>query len=313
MRVRVTRAELEAGSPMRAEPCGAPVRLPAGPLRLRTARGPLAVDLLRLRSPAPDPVTAALSPGRVADAGEGRRAGRDGVRLELARPGLLVLGESFSDGWRAYCDGRSLGKPRTVDGYANGWPVKPPCRDVRFAFAPDKPVHWLQVFSALACAALLLVALRSPRRTRDRHAQHADPDAADRAFEYLGGPDPLRGPGVPVRAALLYGLAAGAVLGFCFSLRAGVAIAVGVTAITYFGLRARALVLAAGVLLVIVVPAVYLLFSAEDKGGYNPGYAGEHIGAHWVGVAAYVLLVVALLQVLSRARGASTRAARSRP
>lgn len=298
-RVHATRAAFEAGRPLRATACGGPVSIPAGPVRLRVARGALTVDLLRLNSAAPDPVTAAQVPGQVTDPGEAHRAGRDGVRLDLARPGLLVLGESFSRGWRAWCDGRSLGAPRVVDGYANGWSVKPPCREVHFAFAPNKPVHWLQIFSALACLLLLGAALRRGRVPRDPHARHADPAAADRAFPADGGADPLRGLGLPLRRALLYGVAAGALLGFCFSLRAGLAIFAGVTLIGYLGIRPRALALTAGALLTVVVPAVYLLFGAEDRGGYNAGYAGEHVGAHWVGVAAYALLVVALLQILS--------------
>jgi hypothetical protein len=95
---------------------------------------------------------------------------------------------------------------------------------------------------------------------------------------------------------------AAAVLGFCFSLRAGVAIFVGVSAVVYLDIHARALALTAGALLAIVVPIVYLAFPGTDRGGYNPGYAGEHIGAHWVAVAAYTLLVVALIRTLSTAR-----------
>jgi hypothetical protein len=321
IRLRVTGklADFEAGRPLRAVGCGPAHRIPAEPARLRTGGRDFKVDLLRLRSPAPNPVTVAQSPGEVTRPGKGHRAGRDGVLIDLHGPGLLVLGQSYSEGWRAYCDGRSLGKPRVVDGYANGWPVKPPCLHVRFAFAPNAPVHWLQIFSALACLLLLIVAIRRGRAQTDVHARHADPLAADRALGALGHSaparesDPLRGPGLPLRRALVYGLAAGAILGFCFSLRAGVAIFAGVTLIAYLGVRPRPLLFTAGALLALVVPAVYLLFPADDKGGYNPGYAGEHIGAHWVAVAAYTLLVVALVQILSRARGAAAHAERSGP
>jgi hypothetical protein len=125
-----------------------------------------------------------------------------------------------------------------------------------------------------------------------------------------------------MRRALLLGLAAGLVLGFCFGIRAGLPIFIGVALIVRFGIRPGMLAAAAGGLLAIVVPVVYLLFPAEDRGGYNPGYAGEHIGAHWVGVAAYALLLVALIQTLSTARrrrgspaaaGAGADASRSRP
>ena len=111
------------------------------------------------------------------------------------------------------------------------------------------------------------------------------------------------------RRALWFGLLAGTVLGFCFSLRAGLAIFVGVTLIARFGIGPRPLALVAGALLALVVPALYLLCPADDRGGYNPGYAGEHVEAHWVGVAAFALLAVALAQTVSTARRRSRSAA----
>lgn len=359
-RITMSRTSFETGAPLSARSCGPPVRLPAGPLRLRAGGHDFKIDTLQLRSPAPNPVTAALSPGRIADAGTPRRGGgRDGVRLELSGPGTLVLGQSYSSGWRAYCDGRSLGRPRVVDGYANGWDVKPRCRNVRFAFGPDTPVRWVQVLSALACVLLLVVALRRPRRRGARgHADvaHAEPARADAAFacqpapadaafapppaerradavlasqsaeprerpRALGGRDDSLAP-APIGRALALGLTAGLVLGFCFSIRAGLLIFIGVTLIARYGIGPGPLTAVAGALLAVVVPLVYVLFPAEDRGGYNPGYAGEHTGAHWVAVAAYTLLVVALVQTLSTARrrrgsrageSAASAASRSRP
>src|SRR5204863_300170 len=81
------------------------------------------------------------------------------ARLDLRAPATLVLGQSYSKGWRAFCDGRSLGEPRVVDGYANGWDAKPPCASVRFAFGPDRPVRIVQLFSGIACLLLLLLVI----------------------------------------------------------------------------------------------------------------------------------------------------------
>jgi hypothetical protein len=306
LRIAGTAAHFEAGDPLAARSCGPPVALPAGTLRLRTGGSDFKVDTLRLRSPAPNPVTAAPSPGRVADPGKARRGGaRDRVRLELSGPGTLVLGQSFSSGWRAYCDGRSLGEPHVVDGYANGWEVKPPCNTVRFAFAPDTPVRWLQLASALACLLLLAVALRRRVGRRPRPRPDAEPARADALFDHVARGDRGAAPrasAVTMRRALALGAAAALVLGFCFSIRAGLVMFVGVTLIVRFGLPAALLAAVAGALLAIVVPAVYLLFPAQDRGGYSPGYAGDHVGAHWVAVAAYTLLVVALVQTLARTR-----------
>jgi hypothetical protein len=98
----------------------------------------------------------------------------------------------------------------------------------------------------------------------------------------------------PLRRALVAGLAAGAVLGFAFALRAGVAIAPAVALILWRGWSPRVLILAAGALLTLVVPILYLLFPGDDRGGYDTEYAVEHLGAHWVTVAAVVLLIAAL-------------------
>jgi arabinofuranan 3-O-arabinosyltransferase len=294
MAVGAPRNSFESGAPLRARACGRTARLPAGRVRLRSGGADFSPYLLRLRSPAPRPRTAPLVPGRVVGEGRAQRAGRTGVELALTQPATLVLGEGYSSGWRAYCDGDSLGAPRVVDGYANGWTVTPSCRSVRFAFAPSGRTHVLQIAAALACLLMLvLLVLRRPRRAAVAAAAPRDhwPDVVV--------------PRTSMRRALALGLLAGAVLGFCFSLRSGVAITAGVSAIVWLGIGPRLLALVGGALLALVVPVLYVAFQAEDKGGYNPGYAGDHVAAHWVAVAAFVLLLVALVQTLTSARVSS--------
>ena len=91
------------------------------------------------------------------------------------------------------------------------------------------------------------------------------------------------------------------VFSFAFALRAGVLIGPAVALILWRGVSPRLLILAAAGLLGIVVPALYLLFPAEDRGGYNNDFALENLGAHWVAVAAFALLVLALARTLSTA------------
>ncbi|HKP90814.1 MAG TPA: hypothetical protein VJT75_12685, partial [Thermoleophilaceae bacterium] len=221
-------------------------------------------------------------PGRVEAQGRHGRGEYTGIRVAPAGPSWLVLGESYNRGWRAECDGRSLGAPHVVDGFANGWRVGPGCRSVELRFAPQRAVEIGYLVGGLACLVLVAILLfRRPRRD--------EPAAAPANLPV----DDERRPW-PLRRALVAGLVAGAVLGFAFALRAGVVIAPAVALILWRGWSPRVLILAAGALLTVVVPVVYLLFPGDDRGGYDTEYAVEHLGAHWVTVAAVVLLVVAV-------------------
>jgi hypothetical protein len=112
---------------------------------------------------------------------------------------------------------------------------------------------------------------------------------------------------LPARRAAVAGLAAALVFGFVFALRAGVFIGPAVALVLWRGVAPRALTLAAGGLLAVVVPLLYVLFPGDDRGGYDTRYAVEHIGAHWVAVAAFVLLVLALARTLASARRETRR------
>jgi len=286
-------ADLDAGRPLRARGCGDQLALRAGANRLRGERGPLRLDLVRLRAPAPRRAAAVAPAGRVLDPGRAGRGRHDGVRVALAAPAWLVLGESYSPGWRAYCDEVSLGRPVAIDGFANGWRAPRDCRAVRFAFAPNRTAVWAYLFSGLAALVLIGVLGLGLRRRRTATA----PAPAARSL-----PAPDRPARWPLRRAAAAGLAAGAALGFVFALRAGVVIAPAVALILWRGVGARALVLAAGALLGVVVPVLYLVLAPEDRGGFNFNYAADLIAAHWVGVAALVLVIVALARTLATAR-----------
>jgi hypothetical protein len=94
-------------------------------------------------------------------------------------------------------------------------------------------------------------------------------------------------------------LAAGVAAGGVLALRAGVAVAPVVALVARYGVGARTLILAAAAVLGIAVPAVYLLFEPDDRGGYNFSYASDLLGAHWPAVAALVLLALALWRIVS--------------
>jgi hypothetical protein len=279
--------DLDAGRPLRALGCGPPVSLAAGPQVLRSAAGPFSVDLLRLRSAAPAGAVATSGGGRVIDPGHQGRGRYTGVRLATQPTGWLVLGESFNRGWRASCDGRDLGAPSVIDGYANGWPLHRACRAASFEFAPGAVVGWGYWASVLACLVLAGILLaRRPGRARRAPTDGVELPAADR-------PDAW-----PLPQAVLGGLAGGAVLGFVFAARSAPLIAVGVAVILWRGIGARALTAAAAVLLVVAAPLLDLLLHSPDLPNRHFAYPVDKIAAHWVTVAAVVLLMAALWRTL---------------
>jgi hypothetical protein len=300
LRVAGSISDLDAGRPLRATSCGA-VSLPAARTVLRVPPNVLRPLTLRLRSSGTAPVTRdARLAGRVVDPGTMGRGSYEDVRVNVVEPSWLVLGESYNRGWHAECDGRSLGEPRVVDAFANGWRVDPGCKDVSISFAPQRAVYWGYALGALACLVLLLTLVLGARR-RDGPIG-AEPDDSPWGAEPDDSPWRL-----PLRHALAAGVAAALVFGFAFALRAGVIIGPATALILWRGASARLLITAAGALLAIVVPALYLLFPATDRGGYDTAYPVERLGAHWVTVAAVTLLILALARTIATSRASRAR------
>jgi hypothetical protein len=224
----------------------------------------------------------------VLDPGSDGRGERDGVRVAVAGPSWLVLGESYDAGWRARCDGRSLGAPVPLQGYANAWPVQRGCTRVSLAFAPNRVLVWSDVISLVACLAMLaLLLLRRPRAVAASLAPL--PEARARRW--------------PLAPALGAGVAAALVLGFVFALRAGAVLGPLVFLVLWRGVSARALALAGGAALLVAVPVLHLAVGLPDV-GYQTNYAVVRIAEHWVAVAAVCALGAALWRTLSgRPRG----------
>jgi arabinofuranan 3-O-arabinosyltransferase len=274
--------ELDRG--LRAVGCES-AAVPAGEVEVRGGEGVLTIDDLRLRSGGDGPGVAA--PGRVVDPGEPGRGDRTGIRLEVAAPSWLVVGESYNEAWRATCDGEDLGAPTPLQGYANAWRVEPGCEEVDVAWAPNRWLPPAYIVSLLACLLLLVVVLRGRPGPRAEKLGELGDAAVERW---------------PLRRALLAGLAAGLVLGFVFAIRAGVVIAPAVALLLWRGVTPQQLALGAGGLLAVVVPILYLAIDPRDPGGYNSNFAVELIAAHWVGVAAVVMILVALLHTVRAGR-----------
>jgi hypothetical protein len=300
--VEGTVPQLDSGRPLPARGCGG-VGMGAGVQHVTSLPGTFSVDLLRLASAAPSPVAPPPSSGgRVLDPGRIGNSSVDGVRLALTAPSWLVLGESYDAGWQATCNGRSLGAPRVLDGYANGWLAPAGCTRVAFTFGPQSGVDKSYVVSAVACALILLLlgagAFRRPALPAPLPAPGPAPHAAASSE---------RGAQRSLPAAAAVGLAIAIPLGYLFAIRAGAALFVLVTLVLWRGLATRTLVLAAAALLGLAVPVAYAIAQPHNQGGYGFGYATQTIGAHWLGVAAVVLLALVLWRIIRARAGGRAR------
>jgi arabinofuranan 3-O-arabinosyltransferase len=290
-----TVAALDAGQPLRARGCGggaAAIPLGAGVQQISSLPGPFSVDLLRLRSAAPAPVAPPASGSRVVDPGHIGTSSVDGVRVSLRGPSWLVLGESFDTGWRASCDSRSLGAPHVLDGYGNGWLAPAGCTRVSFTFAPQGGVSKSYLISAVAVALMLIFLLVGAiRRPAPASVQAVRRLLAD----VPGRPRPL------THAAAL-ALPAAIVLGYVFSIRAGVGLLLVLGLVLWRGWGPATLALGAAALLGVAVPITYLIVSPGHRPGDSFLYPTKLIAAHWIGVTAISLLALVCWKIVRHQR-----------
>ena len=306
-RVTGSLSDLDSGVPLQLDGCG-PVELPAGASDLSSPPGEVfRADHVRLASPASEPASvAAADAPRVIDSGRGWNGSREGVRLELGGPSWLVLAESWSRGWRAYCTDRDgeetdLGEPEPVDGFASGWRAPASCTSARFAFAPQRIATVAYLLSLVAAALMLIFLLVTVvRRTAPAPALRAPAELPD-------GDRLVRlGWGWAIAAGLAVGLAGG----FLFALRAGAVLLPLTVVALRVGVSVRRLLIAAAVCIG-ALPLIYLVFPARDRGGNEFGYPNDLVGAHWVALLAVLCLLAAGLLLAARLRAASAPGSRS--
>jgi arabinofuranan 3-O-arabinosyltransferase len=305
MRASGTVSGLNAGEPLAIRSCRAPVPLPAADLRFTIAPSTLLPLIMQLRSPAPDPVPTGTG-GSVLASGHEGEASFSGIRVHVNAPSWLVLGESYSSGWQASCNGRSLGAPRVIDAFANGWPVDPGCRSVSIWFGPQSDVVAGFALGAMACLLLLVVLVAGlMRRTAPRRAIAAPEwtaGASGASFRF--GRAVRRSPASVAGVSLAGGVAFALLLG----VRAGILIGVAFAVILSCRLSSDAVIAAAGALLVIAIPVYYALVTGPNPRGYDAAYQLQHEAGHWMAAAAVALLTLALaLEVTARRAPPSSR------
>jgi hypothetical protein len=176
------------------------------------------------------------------------------------RPYWLVLGQSINKGWKPTIAGaaQTLGHSTLVDGFANGWLVKPTGAStvaVTLRWTPQSSENIALLVSALATLACVVLALRPRRRraTRGRGAMTSPPATAmlstgpvlteDIDAPALSSPFATARaltPGLAAVVAAVCGLAAGVLVpqAIFFAVFLGVALGV---AVAFLAPRARGL------------------------------------------------------------------------
>ncbi len=296
LRVRASTDALEQGRFLALEPCRArrALALPAGATAVSVAPGAIVrADHLRLVSPATRRTAISAAGAVLTRSGQGDEGKRAGVALRTRAGGWLVLGESYSEGWRAWCrDVRgtewALGAPVPVDGYANGWRVDADCRSARMAYAPQATVQTGYAVSIVALAVLLGAAGLGAVRRRRPPSERAP---ADVRSDGPGRPaaDPVRylGPvGIAVTA-----LVTAVVTMPLFSLRAGLVLSLLAAVAAYGGVSARRLVAVAGAALA-AIPVAYLIEPLRRDVQPLAGFPAHHMLGHWLAVLAVTALGV---------------------
>jgi hypothetical protein len=153
-------------------------------------------------------------------------------------------------------------------------------------------VRTARLLSAVACLLLLAFLVAAPLLGRRRPTVPPQRAAA-----------PSQRPaGMALPRAAALALAATVPLSLLFAARSAVLIFPALAFILWRGIGPRPLTAIAAGLLGIAVPLAYVLADPENQGGYNFEYSSDVIWAHWLVVAALVLLMAACGRAVRDAR-----------
>ncbi len=295
---------------------GAATGIDLDQLGLGSARGGAALAAGPTGQVVPTAITAASPVPSVRVLSQDRTTSKVAVDVPASKsPFWLVLGQSFNSGWTAQVDGGpSLGGPKSVDGYANGWLVQPKTSGqmlVTLHWKPQDRVNLALYLSAVAGILCLLLVLWRPRR-RDDGDRHSLDTATTAATEPAGGDaparpqlvSPLRSTGRPLslQASLVVTLASAAVSGFVIGPWAAPVVGLAV-AVVLLRPRLRAL-LTIGAVLCVAISGLYIT-QLEVRYHFPAGadWPSSFSAVTWVAWLAVALLVAdAVIEYLRSVR-----------
>jgi len=293
--------EIDAG---RLTTCRAvPVHLTPGKHDLETVAGSVSgidIDQLALSLGEPSAAAPVADPATRVEVTSKGRVSFD-VKVRGKGPTWLVLGQSWSRGWKATIDGKDLGAPVLVDGYANGWLVDPGADGVvavQLRWTPQKLI-WAGLgasgLGVLLCLAILIGSLLASRRAVPVVVPERVADASLRQRPWLAG------------AAVPWARAAVVAAGVALLVAVAVHPLIGLAAlpVTLVALRARQgrIVGLLAVVLLAAAGGFTALREARRHLKADFGWTDYFRPAHNLAWAALAALVVLLLVDALRRRG----------
>jgi hypothetical protein len=239
--------------------------------------------------------------------------GRTSAKLQVLAPSSapttpfwLVLGQSHNKGWKAEITGKgghSLGSPRLIDGYANGWLVTPTPgapMAITLTWTPqgtETSALWLSALAAVMCLSLAVFSVRYFLRSTPapRAGRLPERPAAYRPWKSFE-------PGLSWRRNLAVVLGCGLAAALIIGWLAGPVVAA-IVALGLLGGKWRALPAAVAVL-ALALSGLYVIavqLSHRDRLALEwPQHSDPVAGLAWVGIA--LLAADALLRHLQARR-----------